>query len=674
MKKILFLLLFTVSIYGQTLQNPTYGTVTEKNNATDSTPAYFTTSQVDGVHKKTPAANVVMKTDSIPATSVTVSPIGSIASTNAQSALQELDSETVKLTETQTISGQLSLSNSLNLTNVGKPATLLTVAINGAAGNLTGEYLYGVSYYTADGKDTGVPDVTSVLTLSAGRVDISNIPISSNPLVVGRRIYRTAPSLGDYRAMKLVVQIADNTTTTYQDNIADGSLGAYPQWYNTTGGELKLGGNRVFSIDGQSFAIGRNVSLSNTGYANHIVGNYAGYSLTYGYRNTLNSLYAGYSLTSGYENTATGVHSINYNTTGHANTAYGFASLFKNTTGSDNVAIGNNAISENLTGSRNVALGNYAGFWELGSDAFYVHNSKQTNTANDKSKSMLYGVFDPNTSIQNLRVNGKFGIGGAPDSYYDLKVSGSSGRGIATGWITSGGSYLENADLYMPGGGLFRYDVAGTKTTAFRYDSSGYFYFTKVPVTSAGTYDFLTRNTSTGVIEKINTDIALTGTPTAPTATAGTNTTQIATTAFVQAASTSNIAQTITNGVTTSAPSQDAVFDALALKANLNGGTFNGNVETFNASFITNQNYRLNSLGSGLTTTVGTGFSFTTGSGTGWVSNAPITATQYNISALNTAPTSATDTGVLGEVRITATYIYVCTATNTWVRTALATW
>jgi len=63
MKKILFLLLFTVSIYGQTLQNPTYGTVTEKNNATDNTPAYFTTTQVDGVHKKTPAALIALKSD-----------------------------------------------------------------------------------------------------------------------------------------------------------------------------------------------------------------------------------------------------------------------------------------------------------------------------------------------------------------------------------------------------------------------------------------------------------------------------------------------------------------------------------------------------------------------------------------------------------------------------------
>jgi len=51
-----------------------------------------------------------------------------------------------------------------------------------------------------------------------------------------------------------------------------------------------------------------------------------------------------------------------------------------------------------------------------------------------------------------------------------------------------------------------------------------------------------------------------------------------------------------------------------------------------------------------------------------------ITATQHNISALNTAPASATATGVLGEIRVTATYIYVCTNANTWVRSALTTW
>jgi hypothetical protein len=47
---------------------------------------------------------------------------------------------------------------------------------------------------------------------------------------------------------------------------------------------------------------------------------------------------------------------------------------------------------------------------------------------------------------------------------------------------------------------------------------------------------------------------------------------------------------------------------------------------------------------------------------------------QMNIAALNTAPASAGDTGTLGEIRYTADYIYVCTATDTWKRSALSTW
>jgi hypothetical protein len=39
-----------------------------------------------------------------------------------------------------------------------------------------------------------------------------------------------------------------------------------------------------------------------------------------------------------------------------------------------------------------------------------------------------------------------------------------------------------------------------------------------------------------------------------------------------------------------------------------------------------------------------------------------------------TAPSSATDTGTTGEVRVTSTFIYTCIATNTWVRGTMATW
>ena len=50
------------------------------------------------------------------------------------------------------------------------------------------------------------------------------------------------------------------------------------------------------------------------------------------------------------------------------------------------------------------------------------------------------------------------------------------------------------------------------------------------------------------------------------------------------------------------------------------------------------------------------------------------TTGQMDLAALNTAPASASAAGTTGEIRFTADYIYVCTATNTWKRAALSTW
>jgi hypothetical protein len=38
------------------------------------------------------------------------------------------------------------------------------------------------------------------------------------------------------------------------------------------------------------------------------------------------------------------------------------------------------------------------------------------------------------------------------------------------------------------------------------------------------------------------------------------------------------------------------------------------------------------------------------------------------------APVTATSPGIVGEVRMTATYTYTCIATDTWVRAAVTTW
>jgi len=54
--------------------------------------------------------------------------------------------------------------------------------------------------------------------------------------------------------------------------------------------------------------------------------------------------------------------------------------------------------------------------------------------------------------------------------------------------------------------------------------------------------------------------------------------------------------------------------------------------------------------------------------------NGNVTSTQYKLSALNTAPASATATGTLGEIRIVADFIYICISTDVWVRASLLTW
>jgi hypothetical protein len=47
---------------------------------------------------------------------------------------------------------------------------------------------------------------------------------------------------------------------------------------------------------------------------------------------------------------------------------------------------------------------------------------------------------------------------------------------------------------------------------------------------------------------------------------------------------------------------------------------------------------------------------------------------KYSIKVTTNPPASNSDTGKVGEIRVTATYIYTCIATNVWVRKAATPW
>lgn len=57
----------------------------------------------------------------------------------------------------------------------------------------------------------------------------------------------------------------------------------------------------------------------------------------------------------------------------------------------------------------------------------------------------------------------------------------------------------------------------------------------------------------------------------------------------------------------------------------------------------------------------------------GVTANTAVTSATFNVSALETAPASATATGVAGDIRFATDAIYVCTATNTWKKADLST-
>lgn len=117
------------------------------------------------------------------------------------------------------------------------PTTTMTVATS-SAGVLTGDYNYKLVYVNSQSVESDVGPVTATHTAGSTRILISAIPTAPQSFgVSSRRLYRTVAGGSTF---KRLTTINDNTTTTYEDNIADGSLGVtaptdkgIPPKYNT---------------------------------------------------------------------------------------------------------------------------------------------------------------------------------------------------------------------------------------------------------------------------------------------------------------------------------------------------------------------------------------------------------------------------------------------------------
>jgi hypothetical protein len=138
---------------------------------------------------------------------------------------------------------------SFNAVDAPDPPSAVTST---AAGNLNGSYIWKVTFVTAEGET--IASAVSTTVAIANKKATVTIPINTDPsrIVTSRKLYRTVAGPG--LAYLLVDTIANNTATTYTDNIADGSLGAVAPTTNTTGqtAGVQTAGS-ILTIDGVSF-------------------------------------------------------------------------------------------------------------------------------------------------------------------------------------------------------------------------------------------------------------------------------------------------------------------------------------------------------------------------------------------------------------------------------------
>jgi len=324
-----------------------------------------------------------------------------------------------------------------------------------SAGGLVddGDHYYRITFVTATG-ETELGVVSAAATCGGGNntVNLTAIPVSSDPLVTARKVYRGTVGAPYYRC---VGTIANNTATTYTDAAANSSLpttGSQNSW-NTTAGKFyvnnELAGylgysNTQFGLSGMKaittgfdncgFGWGT-LECATSGYNLTAVGVNALAQATVANHVTAVGVHAAQSLVSANHAAAFGVNAMFGKISGDYDTAIGDTALYSNSDGAENTAIGFDTLHSNLHGSRNIALGMQAGYWETGSDKLFIDNRSRASEADGREKALLYGVMDAAVANQALRINGKLGINMAPTNPNDVAVAGSiiSLYPIATG-------------------------------------------------------------------------------------------------------------------------------------------------------------------------------------------------------------------------------------------------
>ena len=274
MKKYILLLLATVSIYGQAYQNPTYGKLKLKTNTESTTATKVNVQETDGTINtisKSDLVNVVEVNDvsSLPlvgevgkiyvvknlnkiyrwnSTFYQELAVADISGLQAQLALKANDSDVVKLTGNQTISGQksFSLTGKIDMqTNNTSPA--ISVTSLGSNGLAAAEFI----------NSSTSPNSTALRLRTGSSGGVGNMALNvSNQSSIGTGIFSNASSGG------VSISSQSGNGDSYVSNIDYGGTGR-----NYVG---RNNGTETFSVDKIGNVIG-NSYIKRSAPANNIL-------------------------------------------------------------------------------------------------------------------------------------------------------------------------------------------------------------------------------------------------------------------------------------------------------------------------------------------------------------------------------------------------------------------
>jgi len=417
--------------------------------------------------------------------------------------------------------GKLDIVGSQNFSAMSAPIALTAGTPTSGGSCTAGTHSYKVTFTSVGGGETTGGTTSNQITcvLTTGQtVPLTAIPIGPAG-TTGRKVYRTVA--GDTGSYLFLTTISDNTTTTYSDTTADGSLGVAAPGSNTTAvANIQTGGTTKMVINSSGLVgIGNTApdTLLTVGSASagsdskRIMSNLVSNNTS---PNLINSYI--YTISSGNRSSTYGTYGLynEFRLTGNTSSTY--------TVGGANIAWAYNGSSHGqLTGGQNKVSvsggGGAAGTVTLG---IGLDNYLETGTVSGGAGTITTGIGE------RLAVSGEGTVG----TYYALKVEDLPSAITST---TAYGLYLGNLTKATTSYGVYQSNPGdenyfagnvgiGTTSPTGRLHS----YISNAAVTAsqyAGYYENLATNSTTDGINKYGMYITSTGSFTGSTGTATNN-------------------------------------------------------------------------------------------------------------------------------------------------------